>query len=74
MDFYALYISGGNPMTQLSKSKTQKSIFGVCGGVAKYLGLDVSLVRIAFVLGAICTGSLVFWIYLLMAIVLPSEE
>jgi phage shock protein C len=61
-------------MTQLSKSKTQKSIFGVCGGVAKYLGLDVSFVRMSFVLGAICTGSLVFWIYLLMAVILPSEE
>lgn len=60
-------------MNKLTKSK-DRSLFGVCGGLAKWLNLDVSLVRILFVLGAIFTGSLVFWIYILMALVLPNEE
>lgn len=58
---------------KLTKSK-DKSLFGVCGGIAKWLGLDVSLVRICFVLGAIFSGSLIFWLYILLALVLPNEE
>lgn len=60
-------------MARLAKSKN-RSLFGVCGGLANYTGLDVSLVRILFVIGAICTGSIVFWLYLLLALVLPNEE
>lgn len=60
-------------MNKLTKSK-DRSLFGVCGGLAKWLNLDVSLVRILFVLGAIFTGSLVFWAYILLALVLPNEE
>jgi phage shock protein PspC (stress-responsive transcriptional regulator) len=60
-------------MNKLTKSK-DRSLFGVCGGIAKWLNLDVSLVRILFVLGAIFTGSLVFWAYILLALVLPNEE
>jgi len=60
-------------MNKLSKSK-DRSLFGVCGGIAKWFNLDVSLIRILFVLGAIFTGSLVFWLYLLLALILPNKE
>lgn len=59
--------------TKLVKSKN-RSLFGVCGGIANWMGVDVSLVRIAFVLGAIFSGSIIFWIYLLLAMILPNEE
>lgn len=57
----------------ITKSK-QKKLFGVCGGVAQYFSLDPSLVRIIFILGTIFSGSLVFWIYLILAIVLPTSD
>ena len=60
-------------MKKLSKSKYKK-LFGVCAGLSDYSGLDVSLIRILFVLGAIFTGSIVFWIYLILAVILPSEQ
>lgn len=60
-------------MNKLQKSKN-KMLFGVCGGIAEALGIDPSLVRIGFVIGAFLTGSLLFWIYLLMAIVLPKQS
>jgi phage shock protein PspC (stress-responsive transcriptional regulator) len=53
---------------------SNRSLFGVCGGLANYTGIDVSLIRILFVFGAIFTGSIVLWIYLLMALVLPNDE
>ena len=61
-------------MSQLHKSNKNRVFFGVCGGLAESLGLDVSVVRIGFVAGAIFTGSILFWAYLLFALVLPNEE
>lgn len=59
-------------MNKLHKSKN-KMLFGVCGGIAETLEIDPSLVRISFVIGTFLTGSLLFWMYLLMAIVLPKQ-
>jgi len=61
-------------MNKLSKTPKDRMIFGVCGGIGRYLSIDSSLIRIAFVIGTILTGSLLFWIYVLMAIVLPTQE
>ena len=59
-------------MTKLMKSPN-KMIFGVCGGLASWLNVDPTFVRLFFVVGALLTGSLLFWAYLLLAIILPSE-
>jgi phage shock protein PspC (stress-responsive transcriptional regulator) len=60
-------------MTRLAKNRYNKVLFGVCSGLADWLNTDATLVRLAFVVGAFLTGSLLFWIYLLLAIILPSE-
>jgi phage shock protein C len=49
-----------------------KMLGGVCGGVADYFGLDKSLVRIVFA-ALFLAGTLGFWMYLLMWIIIPSE-
>ena len=46
---------------------------GVCGGIADYFGMDKSVVRIAFAL-LFLAGSLGFWLYLVMWLVVPSEK
>lgn len=60
-------------MIQLAKSKNKK-IFGVCGGIADAIGFDPTVVRLGFIIGAIFTGSILFWVYLLMALVMPDKE
>lgn len=49
-------------------------IAGVCNGIAAYLNLDVTVVRVAFVVLTFLTGG--FWIllYLVMMILLPSAK
>lgn len=59
--------------SKLFKTKN-KALFGVCGGISQYIGIDVSLIRLVFILGTIFTGSILLWIYLLLAIILPKEE
>jgi len=60
-------------MNKLQKSKN-RMLFGVCGGLADYLGIDTSFVRIGFIVGSFCSFSLLFWIYLIMALILPKQE
>jgi len=61
-------------MKRLAKCTQDRMLFGVCCGIAKNLELDISIVRLGFILGAIFTGSMLLWLYLLMAIVLPSDQ
>ena len=57
---------------RLYRSRSDVMLGGVCGGLADYLGLDPTLVRLFFVLLAMGTGIGVF-LYILMWIVVPVE-
>jgi phage shock protein PspC (stress-responsive transcriptional regulator) len=61
-------------MGRLTKSSSNKMVFGVCGGLANWTGLDSSIIRLGFVVGAVFTGSILFWIYLLLGIILPTQD
>lgn len=49
-------------------------IFGVCAGIARYFDVDVTLIRLIFVLLAFASGGIVFVAYLVLAIVLPEQK
>jgi phage shock protein C len=57
---------------RLYRSTTDRSLAGVAGGLAAYLGVDPSIVRVAWVLLAIVTGGLAAVVYIVMAIVVPE--
>jgi phage shock protein C len=63
--------AAGRPL--LRRSRTDRVLFGVCGGLSRYLGIDPVLVRIAFVLLAVFGGSGVL-LYLIALIAIPTEE
>jgi phage shock protein PspC (stress-responsive transcriptional regulator) len=46
-------------------------ISGVCKGIAVYLDVDVTLVRVLFVLAAVLTGGLAILVYVLMMFIVP---
>ena len=43
-------INPGNSSKRLERSMTDKYIAGVCGGIAQYLGVDATAVRVVFIL------------------------
>ena len=57
----------------LTRSRYDKKLFGVCGGIADYLNLDSTLVRIAFVIGTIASGGPFILAYLALAYAMPKE-
>lgn len=57
---------------RLYKSRSDRRVCGVLGGLAEYFGLDPSLVRIAYVLVTIFTLGLPgILLYFLMVIIVP---
>jgi phage shock protein PspC (stress-responsive transcriptional regulator) len=57
---------------KLYRSTMNKQIAGICGGMGEYLNVDPTVMRILFVAGFFLTGSLMFWAYLVMWIVIPE--
>src|SRR4030042_390061 len=58
---------------RLLRSRSDVMIGGVCGGLAKYLRIDSSFVRLFFVLLAMAGGGIGVFVYLLLWIILPVE-
>ena len=59
-------------MKRLYRSKSDVMIAGVCSGLASYLNVDVTIIRLVFVL-LLFTFAGGLWIYLAMWIIVPVE-
>lgn len=57
---------------RLYRSRDERMFAGVAGGVAERFDLDPSLVRVVWIILAFLSGSLFFWLYVVMAIVVPE--
>ncbi|GAA4537341.1 PspC domain-containing protein [Amycolatopsis samaneae] len=59
---------------QLRRSRTDKMLAGVCGGVAKYFGVDAAIVRIGLVVGTFVSLGTALVVYAAAAILMPEEN
>jgi phage shock protein C len=57
---------------KLYRSQTQKIVGGVCGGIAEYFDLDVTLIRFLWILVAFMAGSGVI-AYIIGMIIIPPN-
>ena len=57
---------------KLYRSKTDRKVAGVCGGLAQYFNIDPTLIRVLFVVLAILGGSGLV-LYLALWIIVPTE-
>lgn len=57
---------------KLYRSRDKRMIAGVCGGLGEYIGVDPTIVRLLFALG-LFLGTLTFWVYIVMMLVVPEE-
>ena len=60
-------------MKKLYKSRKNKVIDGVCGGIAEYMEVDPVLVRLVTVLLLIFSGGVIFIAYILGMIIMPNQ-
>ncbi|MCK4454256.1 PspC domain-containing protein [Candidatus Parcubacteria bacterium] len=61
------------PIKKVYRSRDNRMIAGVCGGLAKHLGIDPLLVRIFFVLLIFANGIGII-LYLVLLILIPLES
>ena len=54
------------------RTRKDRKIWGVCGGLAKYFDIDPTLVRVIAVASLfVCTFG--FWVYIILTLVAPVE-
>ena len=63
-----------NEVKTLTRSRSNRMIAGVCAGLADYLNIDPTIVRLLFVLGFFALNGGMLIAYLIMAIVTPEES
>jgi phage shock protein C len=61
-----------DPTRKLYRSKTNRQLAGVCGGLAEHFNLDATLIGVLFVLLAVLGGSGLV-LYVAMWIIIPKE-
>lgn len=58
---------------KLYRSRDDKMLTGLAGGIAKYFGIDSTVVRIILVLLEFATAGLLIIGYLVVALIVPKE-
>jgi phage shock protein C len=58
---------------KLYRSRTQRMVAGVCGGLAEYFNLDTTVIRVLFLVLTLFGGSGLV-IYLVMWILVPDAS
>ena len=59
---------------RLTRSNTDKVVAGVCGGLAEWLGWDVTVVRLVYVLVSIFSAGFPgFLVYIILWVAMPVE-
>lgn len=59
---------------RLTRSRDDRMLAGVAGGLAELWDADPTLVRLAWVLLAVLSGGIALIVYIVMAIVVPDSE
>ena len=57
---------------QLYRSRTNRKIAGVCGGLGEYMNLDPTIIRVIWVLLILCAGTGLL-AYLIAALIIPEN-
>jgi phage shock protein PspC (stress-responsive transcriptional regulator) len=59
----------------LRRSKTDRVIAGVVGGLARYFGVDPTLLRVAYVVGSVVSAAFPgILVYILLWLLIPEAE
>ncbi len=66
-------MENNNSYRRLTRSTTDRRIAGVCGGLANYLNVDPTMIRILFLVALLC-GGFGFWAYLICWIAAPEDN
>jgi len=62
-------------LSGLQRSRDQRLIAGVCGGIAEWLGWSTTLVRVLFVLVSVLSAAFPgILVYIVLWVLMPNRE
>jgi len=61
------------PPHRLFRSRKDKKLAGVCGGLGEYTNVDPTIVRILFIVAGLASFGFTILVYIVMAIVVPKD-
>jgi phage shock protein PspC (stress-responsive transcriptional regulator) len=57
---------------KLYRSRTNRMVSGVCGGLGEFANVDPTIIRLLFAAGTIFSGGILLLVYLAMIFVVPE--
>lgn len=63
-----------NNVRKLMRSRSNKMICGVCGGIGEYLNLDPTLVRLIWAVCSLASVGMGLILYIIAAVVMPEDD
>ena len=63
-----------NDYRKLVRSKTNRTFFGVCGGIGEYLNVDPTLVRLVWLLCSLASCGTGLIVYIVAALIVPEDN
>lgn len=57
---------------KLYRSRTNRMVSGVCGGLGEFANVDPTIIRLLFAAGTILSGGILLLVYLAMIFVVPE--
>jgi len=63
-----------NNVRKLMRSRKNKMICGVCGGIGEYLNLDPTLVRLIWAVCSLASVGMGLILYIIAAVVMPEDD
>lgn len=61
-------------MKKLKRSRNNRSLSGVCGGLGEYFNVDPTIVRILFVIAALFSLGTMIIIYIALILIIPLDD
>jgi len=59
---------------RIYRSRSERMLAGVAGGLAHYFDVDPTIVRLAWVVAFLGTGPLAAMLYVVCALIMPREQ
>jgi phage shock protein PspC (stress-responsive transcriptional regulator) len=66
--------ASAKPAKRLYRVRDKEMIAGVCSGMAAYFNVDVTVVRLGWLIGALISGGALILAYIVMVFIVPEAE
>lgn len=74
MECFGMEEKMNNSVRKLMRSRKNRMICGVCGGIGEYLNLDPTLVRLIWALCSLASVGMGLILYIIAAVVMPEDD